>query len=79
MISLGLVIDTVVLEFIQKAGTASNSLDNGRLSYARSVNVGRFHFAVKIHFQRQRGGIENSSAILAKRHMALDLASHFRR
>jgi hypothetical protein len=38
-----------------------------------------FHFAVKIHFQRERGGIENRAAILAIGKMALNFGSHLRR
>jgi hypothetical protein len=41
--------------------------------------VGGFHFAVKIHFQRQRSGIENGAAIVAKRQVALNFGGHFRR
>jgi hypothetical protein len=35
-----------------------------------------FHFAVKIHFQRERGSVENGAAVLAERKMALDFPSH---
>jgi hypothetical protein len=56
-----------------------NSNDNCGLSDAGTDSVSRFHFAVKIHFQRQRGSIEDRAAILAIAKMALDFSSHFRR
>lgn len=39
---------------------------------------GGFHFAVKIDFERKRGGIENSDAILTGAKVALYFASHLR-
>ena len=38
-----------------------------------------FHFAVKINFEGQGGGIKNRSAIVAVADMALKFARNFRR
>jgi hypothetical protein len=40
---------------------------------------GGFHFAVKINFKGQGGGIENSAAILAGAQVALDFTRDLRR
>jgi hypothetical protein len=38
-----------------------------------------FHFAVKINFEGQSGGIKNSTAIMAIAQVALDFAPNFGR
>jgi hypothetical protein len=38
-----------------------------------------FHFAVKINFEGQGGGIKNGAAIMAKAQVALDFARNFGR
>jgi len=49
------------------------------LGDSSAVSGGGFHFAVKINFQGEGGGIENRTAIRAAAQVPLDFTGNFRR
>jgi hypothetical protein len=62
-----------------RAAFRGKSNRNSGLRDAGVIDLGRFHFAVKIDFEGQRCGVEDCAAVLAIAEVTLDFSPNFGR